>query len=118
MSDFPNIIDVPGGQEVQTLCFMTDKKFVRKNYVDLRLLVDDKTPLRNPHKGWFWHYIDNGYARGAYREGHDENDDLADFPGLNHLYLRFDWGDVEKSEGVYDFSYLDSIMEKWGARGY
>ena len=118
MSDFPNIIDVPGGQEVQTLCFMTDKKFVRKNYVDLRLLVDDKTPLRNPHKGWFWHYIDNGYARGAYREGHDEDDDLADFPGLNHLYLRFDWGDVEKSEGVYDFSYLDSIMEKWGARGY
>ena len=118
MSDFPNIIDVPGGQEVQTLCFMTDKKFVRKNYVDLRLLVDDKTPLRNPHKGWFWHYIDNGYTREQYRAGHDENDDLSDFPGLNHLYLRFDRGDVEKAEGVYDFSYLDEIMEKWGARGY
>ncbi|MBR5602382.1 MAG: hypothetical protein IKW24_07085, partial [Clostridia bacterium] len=67
MLDFPNIIDVPGGQEVQTLCFMTDKLYQRKNYVDLRLLVDDKTVLRNPHKGWFWHYIDNGYTRGAYR---------------------------------------------------
>ena len=53
MSDFPNIVGAPGGSEAQTLCFMTDKKFVRKNYADLRLLVDDKTPLRNPHKGWF-----------------------------------------------------------------
>lgn len=118
MTDFPNIVNVPGGKEVQTLCFMTDKKHVRKNFVDLRLLVDDKTVLRNPHKGWFWHYIDNGYGRGAYREAHDPNDDLADFPGLNHLYLRFDWGDVEKVEGIYDFSYLDEIMETWGARGY
>ena len=118
MSDFPNLIDVPGGKEVQTLCFMTDKLYQRKNYVDLRLLVDDKTVLRNPHKGWFWHYIDNGYTRGAYREHHDPNDDLSDFPGLNHLYLRFDWGDVEKEEGVYDFSYLDEIMDTWGARGY
>ena len=106
MSEYPNVINVPGGKEIQTLCFMTDKKHVRKNFVDLRLLVDDKTVLRNPHKGWFWHYIDNGYGRGNYREAHDENDDLSDFPGLNHLYLRFDWGDVEKAEGVYDFSYL------------
>ena len=118
MAEYPNVIQVPGSKEVQTLCFMTDKKFVRKNYVDLRLLVDDKTVLHNPHKGWFWHYIDNGYGRGNYRAGHDPNDDLSDFPGLNHLYLRFDWGDVEKQEGVYDFSYLDEIMNLWGARGY
>ena len=95
MSEFPNVVAVPGGKEVQTMCFMTDKPFVRKNFIDLRLLADDKTVLKNPHKGWFWHYIDNGYGRGNYRANHDPGDDLADFPGLNHLYLRFDWGDVD-----------------------
>ena len=115
---FSNIIDAPGDKEVQTLCFMTDDRTVRKNFVDLRLLVDDKTVLRNPHKGWFWHYVDNGFGRPAYRAGHDPDDHLLDFPGLNHLYLRFDWGDVEKTEGVYDFSCLDEIMDKWGPLGY
>ena len=114
---FPNIIDAPGDKEVQTMCFMTDDRITRKNFVDLRLLVDDKTVLKNPHKGWFWHFIDNGYGRPFYRDGYEE-DPVLDFPGLNHLYLRFDWGDVEKEEGVYDFSYLDEIMEKWGAYGY
>ena len=113
---FPNIIDAPGDKEVQTMCFMTDDRITRKNFVDLRLLVDDKTVLKNPHKGWFWHFIDNGYGRPFYRDGYEE-DPVLDFPGLNHLYLRFDWGDVEKEEGVYDFSYLDEIMEKWGAYG-
>lgn len=117
-SHFPNIIDVPGDLENQTMCFMTDDSAARrKNFVDLRLLVDDKTVLKNPHKGWFWHFIDNGYGRPFYRDGY-EDDPVPDFPGLNHLYLRFDWGDVEKEEGVYDFSYLDEIMDKWGAYGY
>ena len=37
---FPNIIDSPGDMEVQTMCFMTDDRITRKNFVDLRLLVD------------------------------------------------------------------------------
>ena len=37
---FPNIIDVPGDKEVQTMCFMTDDIAARrKNFVDLRLLA-------------------------------------------------------------------------------
>ena len=115
---YPNLqpAPIPGG--AQTLCGMFDNRAVRADFLDLRHLMDDKTPLKNPHKGWFWHYIDNGYGRENYRVHHDHNDDLADFPGLNHLYLRFDWGDVEKAEGVYDFSYLDQIMEQWAPRGY
>ena len=115
---YPNLqpAPVPGG--AQTLCGMFDNRAVRADFLDLRHLMDDKTPLKNPHKGWFWHYIDNGYGRENYRVHHDHNDDLSDFPGLNHLYLRFDWGDVEKAEGVYDFSYLDQIMEQWAPRGY
>lgn len=95
-----------------------DKISYNPNFRDLRSLQDDKTVLKNPHKGWYWHYIDNGYNRENYRGQHDPNDHLLDFPGLNHLYLRFDWGDIEKSEGVRDWSYIDQIFEKWGNLGY
>ena len=115
---FPNLQPAPAGDASQTQCGMYDDPRARQGFVDLRPLMDDKTPLKNPHKGWFWHYIDNGYGRDNYRRHHDPADGLEDFPGLNHLYLRFDWGDVEKAEGVYDFSYLDEIMELWGKRGY
>jgi len=118
MKNCKNIREIQPVGENQTLRGMQDIRGIRRYYVDLRGVADDKTVLRNPHKGWFWHYIDNGYKRGAYREKHDENDALEDFPGLNHLYLRFDWGDVEKEKGIYDFSYLDEIMDRWGARGY
>ncbi|HHT92567.1 MAG TPA: DUF4832 domain-containing protein [Clostridiaceae bacterium] len=100
-------------------------------FVDLRDWQDDKTVLKNPHKGWYWHYIDNGYGRGAYRDRYEKivykedgdydlviNDFLEDFPLLNHLYLRFDWGDIEKKEGVYDWTYIDKIMDVWGKKGY
>lgn len=118
MKQFPNLQSVSTPEECQTFCGMLDDRTIRKNFVDLRLLIDDKILHRNPHKGWFWHYIDNGYGRGNYREAHDPQDTLMDFPGLNHLYLRFDWGDVEREMGVYDFSYLDEIMETWGKYGY
>lgn len=29
---------------------------------------------------------------------------------MNHLYLRFNWLDIEK--GVYDWSYIDDIMKR------
>lgn len=87
-------------------------------YRDLRILQDDKRVLKNPHKGWYWHYIDNGYGRSNYREKVEYGDWLLDFPGLNHLYLRFDWSDIEKEEGKLDWSYIDEIMEKWGSKDY
>ncbi len=90
----------------------------RRVYTDLRAYADDKTVLKNPHKGWFWHYIDNSCTVPNYRADHDPDDHLQDFPGLNHLYLRFDWGDIEKEEGKPDWSYIDQIMEKWGRLGY
>ncbi len=90
----------------------------RKGYVNLRKHADELTVLKNPHKGWYWHYIDNGFFRGEYRENHDPNDRLTDFPGLNHLYLRFDWGDIEKEEGKPDWSYIDQIMDEWGKYDY
>ena len=117
---YPNLCPAPAEDGPQTMCGMLDNPLSRPDFIDLRGMVDDKTVLKNPHKGWFWHYIDNGYGRANYRHPQhaDPADDLSDFPGLNHLYLRFDWGDIEKDEGVYDFSYLDEIMNLWGPRGY
>ena len=34
-----------------------------KTYQDLGHLADDKTVLENPHKGWYYHFLDNGYYR-------------------------------------------------------
>lgn len=98
--------------------FFHDDPFHLPQYVDLRDWQDDKTVLRNPHKGWYWHYIDNGFGSPWYRDTMEPGDWLEDFPGLNHLYLRFDWGDIEPEEGSFRFDRLDSIMESWGGHGY
>lgn len=94
-----------------------------KNIIDLRSLADDKTVLHNPHKGWFWHYVDNGMKWNSnYRSTTggpiNPNDHLEDFPGLNHLYLRFDWSDVETKEGHPDWSWIDRVMDEWGKYDY
>ncbi len=87
---------------------------------DLRPLQDAVRVLRNPHKGWYWHYIDNGYGRINYRDPkiHPPGDYVRDFPGLNHLYLRIDWSDIEARKDVFDWSYVDAIMKEWGTQGY
>lgn len=87
-------------------------------YMDLRHLVDDKTVLRNPHKGWYYHYVDNGLARPYYRDGIEEGNHLEQVPGLNHLYLRIDWADIEPQEGEFVWDWLDQIFEEWSRYGY
>ncbi|MCK9160892.1 MAG: DUF4832 domain-containing protein [Bacteroidaceae bacterium] len=86
-------------------------------YRDYRYLSDDVTVLKNPHKGWYWHFIDNGCKRVEYRDGIGD-DRMTDFPGLNHLYLRIDWADIEKQEGIYDWSYIDEIFKTWSHFDY
>ncbi len=115
---YPNMVEfTPFKSTATQLCPYEPDKGI-EGYISLKSIQDDKKVLKNPHKGWYWHYIDNGFIRGDYRERHDPRDLVLDFPGLNHLYLRFDWGDIEKEEGVYDWSYIDSIMNKWGPLGY
>lgn len=90
-------------------------------YRDYKYLQDEMTVLKNPHKGWYWHFIDNGMSRCvtrkgvtsyAYRAGEDDYD-IDAFPGMHHLYLRIDWSDIEKEEGIFDWSEIDSIFEKY-----
>jgi hypothetical protein len=115
---YPNECPMTLPQEDQTMHGAFDDRTYTEGFVDLRKYEDDKTVLRNPHKGWFWHYIDNGMRHGAYRDRNETDYSLAkDFPALNHLYLRFDWSDIEKEPGVYDFSPLEDIMERWEKAG-
>lgn len=82
-------------------------------YRDYTGIADEITVLKNPHKGFYCHYIDNGFTRPTYRNGIKDDKEIYDFPGMNHLYIRFDWSDVEKEKGVYDWSCIDDIMNKW-----
>lgn len=115
---YPGYSENKGVPECQTECGWFDDPRKENGYVDLRPYADDKTVLKNPHKGWFWHFIDNGYRHGAYRDRTEPGDHLEYFPGMNHLYLRFDWSDVERERGVYDFGFLDAIMDEWTRYGY
>ncbi|HOD92757.1 MAG TPA: DUF4832 domain-containing protein [Clostridia bacterium] len=116
--DFPNKVDfTPLENNATQVCLFKPLKDI-PGYISLHQLEDDKRIIKNPHKGWYWHYIDNSFKRGQYRDLHSSSDHLLDFPVLNHLYLRFDWGDIEIEDGIYDWSYIDSIMNQWGRYGY
>ena len=82
-------------------------------YRDYTGIADEITVLKNPHKGFYYHYVDNGFTRPTYRNGLKSDEDILEFPGMNHLYIRFDWSDVETEKGVYDWSCIDRIMNKW-----
>ncbi|MBO4931163.1 MAG: hypothetical protein J6I42_03175 [Clostridia bacterium] len=86
MYDYPNIMEKPEPTTAYATGFAPfDRTSVSPDYRDLRPFQDDRRILRNPHKGWYWHYIDNGYPRANYRANHDPADHLERFPGLNHL---------------------------------
>lgn len=115
---FPNQSINTNPQPSQTMCGYFDDVRRENGFIDLRPFEDDKTVLKNPHKGWYWHFIDNGYRHGAYRDRVKKGEYMEEFPGMNHLYLRFDWSDAEKEEDKYDFTFLDDIIEEWSAHGY
>ena len=97
------------------------KYFFKKSdahYRDLRNYADDKTVLTNPHKGWYLHFIDNGVTRPTYRNSVKSPEDILSIPGMPFLYLRIDWNDIEKNEAVFDWSYIDQIIDIYGSKGY
>lgn len=86
---------------------------VRGEAIDLRPQWDATTPLHNPHKGWYHHYFDNHVKK--YLVERDE--ELANFPGMDHLYLRLAWSYLEPAEGKFNWKIIDDVIEKWTARG-
>lgn len=87
-------------------------------YRDLRRVADDKTVLENPHKGWYYHYVDNSIQLPTYRDRVREGVPF-ETKGMNHIYIRFDWGDVEREgEGILDWSAIDEMIRERGMLGY
>ena len=77
---------------------------------------DSTVICRNPHKGWEFHYFDNGIRR--YKDRLQPNDYLEDFPGLSNIYLRLAWSYLEPEEGKYNWEVIDTVINKWTAKGY
>lgn len=82
--------------------------------VNLESQWDTLRPLENPDKGWYHHMLDNGIGKYLVQE----ESDLHDFPGMDHLYLRLAWAYLEPEEGKYDWSYIDDIVDKYVPLGY
>ncbi len=86
---------------------------VRAAAVDLTPLHDATRVLINPDKGWYHHFPDNHINK--YAIARDE--DLLNFPGMDHLYLRLAWAYLEPKEGQFDWPVIDRIIDPWTARG-
>lgn len=89
-----------------------------KKYYSYYSIADENTVLKNPHKGFYFHYVDNGFVRPIYRDEENLEEKLCGFPCMNHLYIRFDWIDVEQTEKCFDWSKIDEIIEKWSSYGF
>ncbi len=74
---------------------------------------DDRSPLPNPHKGWYHHYPDNHIDK--YRIARDA--DLLEFPGMDHLYIRLAWAYLEPAEGEFNWAVIDDLIHKWTGHG-
>jgi hypothetical protein len=88
--------------------------YAQNTYVDLTPMWDSNKVLKNPHKGWYHHYYDNGINK--YLVGSDS--DLDNFPGMNHLFLRLAWSFLEPQEGQFNWDVIDKVINKWTAKGY
>jgi hypothetical protein len=81
--------------------------------IDLRPQWDETLPLANPDKGWYHHYFDNTVEKYLV-----QNDaELTEFPGLDHVYLRLAWAYLEPAEGRFDWNVVDEPIAKWTSHG-
>jgi hypothetical protein len=90
--------------------------YKNRTFFNLERYWDSTRVCNNPHKGWVFHYYDNGIARYGSRMA--ANDSLADFPCLNDIYLRLAWSYLEPEEGVYNWVVIDSIINRWVKWGH
>ena len=82
--------------------------------IDFKQNWDSIRVLRNPHKGWYHHLLDNGVDTYNIK---DEKTFLS-FPGMDHLYLRLAWSYLEPEEGKYDWHRIDEVVAKYVPLGY
>jgi hypothetical protein len=77
--------------------------------------ADTGAALENPGMGWVFHHYDNGIT--GYGPPLGEAYDGRAFPGLTVAYLRLAWSLVEPVEGAFNWSILDTPIQRYGAAG-
>ncbi len=77
---------------------------------------DTEVILSNPNMGWcvYETYPLDGNPQGSSTLLTCPHDD---FEGVDHVALMFSWADIERAEGVYDFSKTDQACDYWRKRG-
>jgi len=75
--------------------------------------TDNKAVLSNPGMGWYIYYYDGPFS---YATGLEPSDELADFPGITVVYLRLPWSYLEPEEGRFNWTVLDTPMQRWVER--
>ena len=76
---------------------------------------DTGEALVNPNMGWTMHYYSD-YLQN-YGSKLEPSDTLDDFPGLSCVFLRLPWSHIEKEEGVYNWSIVDTPAQRWIDKG-
>jgi len=82
--------------------------------IDFKADWDTVRVLKNPHKGWYHHLLDNSIDRYKIKD----EQIFRSFPGMDHLYLRLAWSFLEPEEGQYDWRHIDEVVEKYVPLGY
>src|SRR4051812_18435104 len=77
---------------------------------------DTNAVLRNPDMGWVLY---ENYPLDTIPGGSSTLVALPNetFPEVDAVALMFTWQDVERTEGVYDFSKVDFAYDYWRKRG-
>lgn len=90
--------------------------YKNRTFFNLERYWDSAKVCSNPHKGWSVHYFSNSISNYGNRMA--PNDSLPDFPGLNDIYFRLAWSYLEPKEGVYNWTLIDTLIQKWVKWGH
>jgi hypothetical protein len=76
---------------------------------------DTGAALINPGMGWMFHHYDNSLR--TYTVDLAPSDTVPEFPGVSSIYMRLDWSNLEPEEGKFNWSIVDTPMQKWVEAG-
>src|SRR4051812_2235563 len=77
---------------------------------------DEKVVLHNPDMGWVLY---ENYPVDRTPNGSNTMITMPNetFEGVDEVAVMFSWFDVEKTEGTYDFTDVDTAYDYWKKRG-
>lgn len=82
--------------------------------IDLSNLQDANRVLENPHKGWFHHLWDEHSDRYPV----SKDSDAVNFPGLQEMFIRIPWAELEPSDNNYNWTIIDDAINRWEPKGF